>query len=211
MAGQTPKAFAATKTTARAAERILLADEPAPPVDDLRQTRELALLICKSEDAIETFIAHCEIAARDLLMPYGDLLMVVSTVLRIKRTLDGIEIDKIIWDVQVRSALEKERLRRKQWQATVEGARRSTQCRPYGELSKVADVPAPLMGRSWLRLGPSPCDGSKSRGGYSDLTTRSTRTISVLAGEVSDQTKATIQPRNVQPRNKLTTQIATAL
>jgi hypothetical protein len=27
------------------------------------------MLICSSEEAIETFIAHCEIAARDLLLP----------------------------------------------------------------------------------------------------------------------------------------------
>ena len=29
-------------------------------------------------------------------MPYGDLVMVLSTLLRIKRTLKGAEIDKII-------------------------------------------------------------------------------------------------------------------
>lgn len=107
----------------RAAERILLDGEPVPPVDDLRQARELALLICKSEDAIGTFIAHCEIAARDLLIPHADILMVASIVLRIKRTLDGAEIDKIIRDVVARNALENEHLRRKQWQATIERAR----------------------------------------------------------------------------------------
>ena len=42
----------------RAAERMLLEDEPAPAADDLRQSRELAMLICSSEEAIETFIAH---------------------------------------------------------------------------------------------------------------------------------------------------------
>jgi hypothetical protein len=89
----------------RAAERMLLDDEPALPVSDLRQARELALLICKSEEAIETFIAHCDIAARDLLMAYGDVVIVLSTVLRIKRTLYGAEIDKIISDVQARNAM----------------------------------------------------------------------------------------------------------
>lgn len=43
-------------------------------VDDLRQARELAMLICSSEDAVETFIAHCDVAARDLLMPFGDVV-----------------------------------------------------------------------------------------------------------------------------------------
>ena len=47
--------------------------------DDLRQARELALLFCKSEEAIETFIAHCEIAARDSLLPHGDVVIVLSS------------------------------------------------------------------------------------------------------------------------------------
>jgi hypothetical protein len=99
----------------RAAERMLLDGEPAVPVDDLRQARELALLICKSEEAVETFLAHCDVAARDLLMPYGDLLIVLSTVLRIRRTLDGAEIDKIIWEFEAHKALAVERRRREDW------------------------------------------------------------------------------------------------
>ena len=43
--------------------------------------------------------------AEDLLRPYGDLLIALSTVLRIKRTLDGAEIDEIIWDVLVRNTV----------------------------------------------------------------------------------------------------------
>jgi hypothetical protein len=80
----------------RAAERMLLEGEPVTPVDDLRQARELAMLICTSKEAIETFIAHCDVAARDLLLPYGDVVMTLSIVLRIKRTLDAAEIDKLI-------------------------------------------------------------------------------------------------------------------
>jgi hypothetical protein len=107
----------------RAAERMLLSDsEPVPPVDDLRQARELAMLICTSEEAIETFIAHCDVAAWDLLLPYGDVVMTLSIVLRIKRTLDGGEIDKIISDLQARKALAVERGRRKRWQAVIENA-----------------------------------------------------------------------------------------
>jgi hypothetical protein len=40
---------------------------------------------------------------------------VVSDVLRIKRTLDGAEIDKIIADVQTRKAMAAERWRRADW------------------------------------------------------------------------------------------------
>jgi hypothetical protein len=106
----------------RAAERMLLEGEPVAPVDDLRQARELAMLICTSEEAIETFIAHCDVAAWDLLLPYGDVVIVLSTVLRIKRTLDAGEIDKIIADLQARKALAVERGRRKRWQAVIENA-----------------------------------------------------------------------------------------
>ena len=59
------------------------------------RARELALLICKSEEAIAAFLAYCDVAARDSLMRYVDVVIVLSTVLRIKRTLDGAEIDKI--------------------------------------------------------------------------------------------------------------------
>jgi hypothetical protein len=54
----------------RAAERMLLGDDDTLPTgDDHRQARELALLICRSEQAIDTFISHCDAAAGDLLMP----------------------------------------------------------------------------------------------------------------------------------------------
>ncbi len=55
----------------------------SPRCRDLRQTRELASLICASDEAVDTFIAHCDVAARDLLRPFGDVVMALSTVLRI--------------------------------------------------------------------------------------------------------------------------------
>ena len=107
----------------RAAERMLLGDrDPEPPVDDLRQARQLAMLICTSEEAIATFIAHCDIAARDLLLPYGDVVMALSIVLRIKRTLNGAEIDELISDVQARKAQAAEHRRRKEWQRVLDNA-----------------------------------------------------------------------------------------
>ncbi|MGY4496955.1 hypothetical protein ACVWYH_000882 [Bradyrhizobium sp. GM24.11] len=89
------------------------------------------LLFCKSEEAIDTFILHCDIAARDLLMPYGEVVMVLSVVLRIKRTLDGVEIDKIIWDVETRKALAIEHRRRAEWrEAEVAASRFRAECEP---------------------------------------------------------------------------------
>ena len=101
----------------RAAEGILLDGEPVVPADDLRQARELALLVCSSESAIETFIAHCDVAARDLLMPHCDSVIVLSTVLRIRRTLDGVEIDRIIGEVEAQKALAVEQQRRCDWRS----------------------------------------------------------------------------------------------
>ncbi|MTV16758.1 MULTISPECIES: hypothetical protein [Bradyrhizobium] len=99
----------------RAAERMLLEGEPPAPIDDLRQARELAVLICSSDEALDALILHCDLAARDLLMPYGDLVMTLSVVLRIKRTLDGAEIDQIIRDVEARKELATEHRRRADW------------------------------------------------------------------------------------------------
>ena len=99
----------------RAAERMLLEGEPAPPVDDLRQARELAMLFCRSEEAIKTFIAHCDVSASDLLYPYDDVVIALSIVLRIKRTLNSVEIDNLISDVQARKALAVESRRRADW------------------------------------------------------------------------------------------------
>ncbi|WGR70190.1 MULTISPECIES: hypothetical protein [unclassified Bradyrhizobium] len=106
----------------RAAERMVLDGEPAVPADDLRQARELALLICKSEEAIETFLGHCDLAARDLLMPYGDVVIVLSTVLRIKRTLSGAEIDEIIRGLEAQKALATEHRRRAEWKRCEQAA-----------------------------------------------------------------------------------------
>lgn len=106
----------------QAAERMVLDGEPAAPADDLRQARALALLICNSEEAIAAFLAFCGAAARDLLMPYGDVVMVLSIVLRMKRTLEGPEIDEIISDVQARKSVAVERARRRQWQRVIENA-----------------------------------------------------------------------------------------
>ncbi|WP_316398199.1 hypothetical protein [Bradyrhizobium sp. 33ap4] len=60
----------------------------------------------------------------DLLMPYGDVVMALSVVLRIKRTLDGAEIDQIIRDVEAQKALAVERRRRADWRKREEAAKR---------------------------------------------------------------------------------------
>jgi len=48
-------------------------------------------------------------------MPYGDVVIALSTVLRIKRTLDGPEINAVISNVQTLKAKAIERHRRADW------------------------------------------------------------------------------------------------
>ena len=58
-----------------------------------------------AKQPIERFVGYCDVAARDLLVPHGDVVIALSTLLRIKRTLSGAEIDKIISDQQATKAL----------------------------------------------------------------------------------------------------------
>jgi hypothetical protein len=51
-----------------------------------------------------------------------DAVIALSTVPRIKRTLDGTEIDGLISDLQAREGLAIERVRRKRWQPVIENA-----------------------------------------------------------------------------------------
>jgi hypothetical protein len=68
--------------------------------------------------------AHCDVAARDLLMLFGDVMMALSIVLRIKRTLNGAEIDELISDVQARKTRAIELARRADWHRRELSARR---------------------------------------------------------------------------------------
>ena len=71
-------------------------------------------------------------------MPYGDGVMVLSIVLRIKRMLDGAEIDKIIWGVETRKALAMERQRRADWR---KGELAAERFRDYGDHPDFVAVP----------------------------------------------------------------------
>jgi hypothetical protein len=65
-----------------------------PRCDDLRQARELAMLVSSSEEAIETFIAYCDVAARDLLFPYGDVVVALCMISSSHRRLRAIALIK---------------------------------------------------------------------------------------------------------------------
>jgi hypothetical protein len=60
--------------------------------------------------------------ADDLLRPYGYVLIALSTVLRIRRTLTGEEIDNVIATTVAGFELAAEQARRRQWRRIVANA-----------------------------------------------------------------------------------------
>ena len=69
----------------------------------------------------------------------GDVLSALSTVLRIKRTLDGREIDQIILDVETCKALAIEHKRRADWRkGELAAARFRAECEPLDRTSNQA-------------------------------------------------------------------------
>jgi hypothetical protein len=107
---------------ASVAERMLLEGEPVPCVSDVEHTMRYASLVCRSPEAADRFIRLCETMADDLLRPYGYVLIALSTVLRIRRTLSGEEIDSVIATTVAGFELAAEQARRKQWRRIVESA-----------------------------------------------------------------------------------------
>jgi hypothetical protein len=111
---------------ASVAERMLLPGEPVPSASDVEQAVGLASLCCRSAEAVERFLAFAEQQAHDLIYPHVPIIMSLATVLRIRRTVTGAEIDNVISDVQARKAQAAEHRRRKEWQRTVEDAAKFT-------------------------------------------------------------------------------------
>ena len=109
---------------ASVAERMILEGEPVPSVSDVEHTIKYASLVCRSPEADERFIRLCETMADDLLRPYGYVLIALSTVLRIRRTLSGEEIDNIIATTVAGFELAAEQARRRRWQQRVANAGR---------------------------------------------------------------------------------------
>jgi len=100
----------------------MLFDEPCFASDDRRQAIELAALVCRSPEAVDRFLSFCERQAFDLLAEHVTVLMSPQIILRMRRTMSGGELDDAIRTVLAHEALARERLRRMQWQRTVERA-----------------------------------------------------------------------------------------
>jgi hypothetical protein len=104
------------------AERLLLPGEPIPSASDVEHSLKYAMLVCKSPEAVERFIALAEQMAEDLLRPYGHVLIVLSTALEIRRTMTGEEIDAVISDVVARFELLAQQSKRREWNERVKNS-----------------------------------------------------------------------------------------
>jgi len=108
---------------AASAERLLLQGDPVLSVSDVEHTIQYASLVCRSPEAAEKFISLAEQLADDLLQPYGHVIIALSVVLKIRRTLTGEETDGVITTVLAGFELAAERQRRADWQNQALSAR----------------------------------------------------------------------------------------
>lgn len=104
-----------------AAEELLVGNANVA-LDDRRQAKELAALICKTPQAIDAFIVFCLQHARDLLAPHRALLVLLVETLRAQRDMTGAELDRA-------SELAADQIAREEWNMRVANADR------FGELT----------------------------------------------------------------------------
>ena len=102
--------------------RMTHPDLAVPSASDTAHLVKYASLVTRSPEAGLQFIKLCETMAADLLRPWFFVLMALATVLRIKRTLTGAEIDDLIANICAGFELAAERRRRADWQRTVANA-----------------------------------------------------------------------------------------
>jgi len=103
------------------AERIHLG-VARPATDDRKQERQLAALICSSEESCSALIAACTAEARAILRRHEHVLMALVEALLEHRTLNAEQIDQVIARAAAAKALSEEHERRRSWQRTIEGA-----------------------------------------------------------------------------------------
>ena len=95
--------------------RMTHPDLAVPSASDTAHLVKYASLVTRSPEAGLQFIKLCETMAADLLRPWFFVLMALATMLRIKRTLTGEEIDDMIANICAGFELDAERHRRADW------------------------------------------------------------------------------------------------
>jgi hypothetical protein len=109
------------------AEALFLPGDPWNAVDDRRQERALASLVCSSAESVEAFVDFCVTEAAALLTPREHIVRALTAELLVKRTMTGAEVtEAIAAAVAARSILD-ERQRRANWRERQESARAFTE------------------------------------------------------------------------------------
>jgi hypothetical protein len=106
----------------RAAEKLVLRGRPSAALDDYRQARELAAIVCKTPKSVERFVKFCEQQAEDLLKPHINLIFALLPVLRIRRTMTGVEVDEAITAILAQFDRSAERERRRDCDSMMKSA-----------------------------------------------------------------------------------------
>jgi len=107
---------------AATAERMLLPGDPVASRSDVEHSVRYAAMVTNSPEAGLKFIALAEQMADDLLRPYWHVLIVLSTALKIRRTMTGAEIDAVIADVVAQFELLWQQAQRREWNDRVKNS-----------------------------------------------------------------------------------------
>jgi hypothetical protein len=113
-------------------ERLFCEGQPQQAIDDDRQARAYAGLVCTGPDAVEAFVAFCRVEAASLLTASAHIVHALASTLLIERTMNGSRIDQRIAEAVAVKALADERQRQSDWRRVVENAARLTQTLTVG-------------------------------------------------------------------------------
>jgi hypothetical protein len=105
-------------------ERLLCADGPPwHAASDAVQARNLASIICSSNEAIELYLDFCRAEAATLVAKHSASIRAVAAALIEHRTLTGSEIVAVVAESVALEAMAAERARRADWRERTESAR----------------------------------------------------------------------------------------
>lgn len=105
-------------------ERALCEGEELNAATDREQIRLLAAAFCcvDDEEVIDRLIEYCRAEARAIIRRYRNVVVAVAAGLIRRRTLNGVEIDEIIFLALAREDLQREKSRRAAWAASIRSA-----------------------------------------------------------------------------------------
>jgi hypothetical protein len=162
-------------------ERLLCADGPPwLALSDITQARNLASIICSSNEAIKLYLDFCRAEAAALVAKHSASIRAVAAALIEHRTLTGGEIVAVVAESIAREAMAAERARRLDWRERTETPRVSIR-RPGDSRAASGITPGSLLvcgvKRTWPNwAGMSQFDPTETLASKS-VRVRSTRIV----------------------------------